>query len=460
MTEGATPLPARIALVRDGEPVHLGTLDLYGQRQGATACVLAPGVLGTWDGIITATGSATIPVGEGPCAIPRGTYQLWVWHGLEYELSVTDLVLGPDDVTKTVQLRRAWAPPPTTVAADLHVHAAASNDSGMPNTQRVAAQLAAGIRVIGLSNHNISGDANAAIRELGLGAAIASIPSNEITSEMMHVGIYPAHAAPEPEQIIKADPKALFALLRALPDHPIIQVNHPRFRYQSLFDTTHWDGTSWPPPFPLDFDAMEVVAGYLANNTAGDRRLDDQLRDFYTFYQHGKAIAATAGSDTHDFNWVLDGTARVYVTLPGPYDEAAFVQAIRDRRTMATSGPWLAVTVDGAGPGQLIHATGTVKLAITVAHAAFVKPTRLRITVGDKTEELALPVASPVTIEKTVDVGSTDTFIGVAVDGDEALPLPITGTYQRDKWKKAGVTPFAVISPILVDANGDGAWRY
>ena len=56
-----------------------------------------------------------------------------------------------------------------------------------------------------------------------------------------------------------ADPKALLALLRALPDHPIIQINHPRFRYQSLFDTTHWDGKAWPPPFPLGFDAVEVL---------------------------------------------------------------------------------------------------------------------------------------------------------------------------------------------------------
>src|SRR3569832_2497702 len=177
----------------------------------------------------------------------------------------------------------------------------------MPDTQRVAAQGAAGIQVIGLSNHNQSGDASAAIHQLGLDGSVWSIPSNEITSEMMHAGIYPAGpSAPPADQIVHAEPAKLLALLRALPEHPIIQINHPRFRYQSLFDTTHWDGVAWPPPFPLDFDAVEVVAGYSAANVPGDRRLDDTLRDLYTLYDHGHPVAATGGSDTHDFNSLLE----------------------------------------------------------------------------------------------------------------------------------------------------------
>ena len=464
VTDRGQLIAARVVLRRDGEPVHLGTIDLYGQRQGATACAISPGVIGTWDGIVLAEGRGVLPIGTQACAIAPGTYTVWAWHGFDYERWEGKVTLGGDTVL-AIALERAWTPPPNVVAADMHVHAQASSDSGMPNLQRVAAQLAAGIQVIGLANHNTSGDANAAIQELGVGAKIFSVASNEITSEMMHVGIYPAITAPPAEQIVKADPKTLFALLRALPNHPIIQVNHPRFRYQSLFDTTKWDGVSWPPPFPLAFDAMEVVAGYSANNTTGDRRLDDELRDFYTFYRHGFPIAAMGGSDTHDFNWVLDGTARTFVTLPGAYDQAAFIQAIRDRRTVATSGPWLDVSVRAinggasAGPGQQLAARGSVSITVTCAHAAFVKPTRLRITVGATTTELAVPAEREFTVTRELQVGMQDTFIGVAIDGDEALPLELTGTYQRDKWHKQGVTPFAVISPILVDADGDGAWQ-
>ncbi|MEO8844854.1 MAG: hypothetical protein ABI591_23910 [Kofleriaceae bacterium] len=49
----------------------------------------------------------------------------------------------------------------------------------------------------------------------------------------------------------------------------------------------------------------------------------------------------------------------------------------------------------------------------------------------------------------------------MSAEGDDAhaLPLELTGTYQRDKWKHAGVTPFAVLSPILVDGDGDHHWK-
>ena len=43
----------------------------------------------------------------------------------------------------------------------------------------------------------------------------------------------------------------------------------------------------------------------------------------------------------------------------------------------------------------------------------------------------------------------------ITADGDTAMPLEFTGTYQKDKWSRAGVTPFALVSPILVDADRD-----
>jgi hypothetical protein len=163
---------------------------------------------------------------------------------------------------------------------------------------------------------------------------------------------------------------------------------------------------------------------------------------------------------------VLDGTARTFVTLDQPtYDRAAFVAAIRARRTMASSGPWLAVgawpTADHTGlpfgPGQLVTArAGKIHLELTTAQPAWMHATRIRIQVGDQTIEEPFGDSD---LQIDLDVGTEDTFIGVAVDGDDPLPLELTGTYQHDKWNKPGITPFAVISPILVDANGDGHWH-
>ena len=490
VTDRNQPVGARVLLFDEaGTAVHMGNLDLYGKWQAAAACPIAPGVVGSWDGLILATGAGEVPVGVDRCvpspAIKYGRYKVWAWRGVEYERweGEVDLSAGRGRVELAIPLVRAWTPH-GTLAADLHVHAHASGDSTVPNPQRVIAQAAAGIQVIGLSDHNINGDLDAEIAELGLNNIIASIASNELTSEQLHVGVYPVvvdraaprNGGPPEDSLVKASAEQLFAIARAMPGHPIVQLNHPRFRITALYDGTKWDGTAWPPPFPLAFDAVEVLAGYTAANAANDRRMDDSVRDFYTLVDHGHLVTPLGNSDTHDLNRVLDGTARSYVFVDDPrtqpFDEAGFVSAIRTRRVVATTGPWLDVEVatkQGAtptvGPGQSVRATGSVWLDVTVWQARFVHTDRIRITVGTKAgPTLVQTIDVPANTSShhwagAVEVGTADTWIGVTADGDTAMPAEITGVYQQVKWNRPGVTPFAIASPILVDADGDNRWK-
>ncbi len=490
VTDRGEPVGARVLLFdAGGAALHMGNIDLFGRRQGAAACVIAPGVIGSWDGLILGYGTAEVPVGADAClpspAIPYGRYKVWAWRGVEYERweGVVDLSEGRGPVELAIPLERAWTPQ-GTLAADLHVHARASNDSTMPNPQRVVAQVAAGIQVIGLSDHNINGDLDPEISELHLDDVVASIASNELTSEQLHVGVYPVQldrtaprgGGPPDDQVIHADAAQMFAIARAMPGHPIVQLNHPRFRFNALYDGTHWNGVTWPPPFPLGFDAVEVIAGYSAFNMPGDRRFDEGERDYDTLLDHGHLIAPLGNSDTHDLNWVLDGTARSYVFVDDPrtrpFDEAGFIAAIRDRRVVATTGPWLDVEVAAAqgarptvGPGQALRASGSVWLDISLAQARFVHVERIRITVGTPAGPmLARLIEVPANVRTyhwagTVEVGTADTWIGVTADGDTPLPVELTGSYQQDRWKRPGVTPYAFASPILIDADGDGRWK-
>jgi hypothetical protein len=489
ITDGTTPVGARVLLFEGTEPLQIGALDVYGARQGGGACPIAPGVIASWNGLIVAPGIGEIPIGGDDCspspAIPYGRYHVWAWRGIEYERweGDVDLTANRGRVELAIPLERAWTAH-GTLSADLHVHARASSDSNVPNPQRVVAQVAAGVQVIGLSDHNINGDLDAEITALGLDAVVASIASNELSANRLHLGVYPVPVdrgaprggGPDPLLIEAAGPVELFAIARAFPGDPIVQVNHPRFRVTALFDGTGWNGVTWPPPFPLDFDAVEVLAGYSAANVPGDRRIDDSVRDFFTLTDHGRLIAPLGNSDTHDLNWVLDGTTRSYVFVddPGvrPFDERGFVAAIRARRVVATSGPWLDVevtTAEGAtptvGPGQGLRARGTVWVDVTVEQARFVATEWIRITVGGPTgPTLAQTIDVPPGARThrwagAVPVGDADTWLAVTADGDTALPLPQTGTYQRDKWKRPGVTPFALASPILIDADGDGRWK-
>lgn len=494
VTSNGTPVAARVLLIdASGEPLRMGNLDVYGKRQGAAACLVAPTVIASYDGIILARGEGEISVGVDTCvpspAIPYGRYKVWAWRGIEYELweGEVDLSANRGRVELAIPLERAWTPA-GTLAADLHVHAQASLDSLVPNPQRVVAQVAAGIQVIALSDHNTNGDLDAEIAALGLEDTVASIASNEISSDFFHFGVYPVivdktkphGGALGDDKMRYAGLDAIFQIVKGIPGNPIIQVNHPRFRSVALYDNTGWDGVAWPPPFPLTFDAVEVLSGYTAFNVTGDRRVDDSVRDFFTLTDHGTLVAPLGNSDTHDLNWVLDGTARNYVFVPEDrldtktFDEAAFVEAIRKRRVVATTGPWLSVSASSSeaakstvGPGATVRPKdGAIWLDITLAQARFVKTERIRITLGGDTGP---------TLVETIDVpagarthhwagaialpNNLDTWVAVTADGDTAMPLAITGSYQKDRWERAGVTPYAIAAPILVDTNRDGTWH-
>ncbi|HEU4732684.1 MAG TPA: CehA/McbA family metallohydrolase [Kofleriaceae bacterium] len=493
ITDRGAPVAARVLLIdAHGAPLHMGNLDLYGRRQAAAACAIAPGVVGSWDGLIVGQGLAEIPVGSDRCvpspAIPYGRYQVVAWRGIEYErfTGEVDLSAGRGRVELAIPLERAWIPH-GTLAADLHVHAFASGDSRLPNPQRVIAQAAAGIQVVGLSDHNVNGDLNAEIAALHLDPVIASIASDELTTDQLHVGVYPVRVVPGAPRrggpvskaIANAGPQQVFELARALSSQPadrtVVQLNHPRFRVTALYDGTRWDGVAWPPPFPLGFDAVEVLAGYTAFNAPGDRRFDDGVRDFYTLVDHGHLVAPLGNSDTHDLNWVLDGTTRTYVYVDdprtAPFDEAGFIAAIRAHRVVATSGPWLDLEVAATrgatptvGPGQALEARHTAWVDVSVAQARFVHVDRIRITVGAPAgPRLVTTVDVPPGVRTyrwagAVEVGTADTWIGVTADGDTPLPLEQTGTYQKDRWNRPGVTPFAIASPVLIDADGDHRW--
>ncbi len=163
VTDRGKPVAARVLLTAHGAPLRMGSIDVYGERQGGAACEIAPDVIGSWDGLILARGIAEVPVGVDPCtpspAIPYGSYEVLAWRGIEYELwrGKVDLSADRGRVELAIALDRAWTPH-GTLAADLHVHARASDDSRVPNPQRVIAQAAAGVQVIALSDHNVSGD--------------------------------------------------------------------------------------------------------------------------------------------------------------------------------------------------------------------------------------------------------------------------------------------------------------
>ncbi|HJZ84119.1 MAG TPA: CehA/McbA family metallohydrolase [Polyangia bacterium] len=476
---GGAPLPAKLLLYGSAGLIRIGKLDFTfnGQEffQDRGFCELADGAVGTWFGIALVRGDAELPVGSGGCApgpaIPYGHYRARVLRGAEFEPFEADLDLSAQRgrVVLDAPLVRAFDTE-SALAADLHVHAEHSGDSSVPRRIRLIAEAAAGIQVVGSSDHNYNGNFQTEIDALGVAPLVAALPGNEVSIEIGHFNLLPVtvdEAQARAGAIAAAGMSAntFFAAAHALPEHPLIQVNHARLGYAAYFDIARWDGTSWPPPMPTAFDALEVLSGFQAYRLPTDPRIDRAVTDFYTLTQHGVFVAGLGNSDSHHLNAILAGFPKSWVFVRDPrtmpFDQAGFLDALQARHVVATTGPWLDVRARGTGGavgvGDLVTASGGVDLELHVRQASFVHATRVRVWVGTELREtLAIPPGARAfdwTGRETI--GTSDTWIGVDATGDDPLPEELVGDYLSSHGL-GGMVPFALISPILVDANGDG----
>ena len=89
----------------------------------------------------------------------------------------------------------------------------------------------------------------------------------------------------------------------------------------------------------------------------------DELRNaeiYYRLLNAGFRLAATGGTDNFSDVWrdPGPGASRTFAHLEGPLSVDAWLEAIRERRTFATNGPLLFLTVDGELPGSEIRVPG------------------------------------------------------------------------------------------------------
>jgi hypothetical protein len=280
-------------LLWDGDqPLPMGRAELYGGvRQATGACELGPRAIGTVAGILIPDGVATLA--------DRHRRRLRAAAGPLSRHRVARLrargVGGRGDARRCVAARldialeRVWRVDGALVA-DLHVHAARSNDSGVPDTLRAMSQACAGIQVTALSDHASNGDLTAAIAEAGLGACwrrcrptswATSRPPRRVPGARSPRGA-PRGGSPDPKTMAAWTAADLMAWATGATRATDLQINHPRFRMYALFDNTGWNGVSWPPPFPPRLRRGRGAGRPHRVQRAGDRRIDEGVRDFYT----------------------------------------------------------------------------------------------------------------------------------------------------------------------------------
>jgi predicted small lipoprotein YifL len=467
------------------------------------------GALATWHGFALWRGEALLPVDTdwevraegrrvGRDKIPLGRLRVVASRGTEYELAEATIDVQPyrGDITLELPLSRA-VDRSGYLAADMHVHSApGSTDAFLSGRDRLKTLVVAGIDVAVSADHDFNTDLAEAARELwgslGQTTPLLTLNGNEATYSgydlrpIGHFNVFPVtpnrtvvrNGAPVIDAGIA--PLHFLETLRTLaaPRQGLVQLNHARLGYAAYFDDwvcQGWLDRSHMPACPVDFDALEVLNGYLACGS----EIENALQDWYALLGFGRLLMATGNSDSHGTTLILAGFPRTYVRVADDgmqaLTERSFMEALRGRRAIATTGPFLTLRVEGdAAEGALVYApAGTLRVSLRMQAASWVKVEEVHLKVnGQLIKSWPVPRVGQDTplleISDEPVVVREDAFITAEAWGREPLPSFVVGELHS-AWPKAGcapqtgarpgMPPFAVTNPVLVDVDGDGRWK-
>lgn len=471
------PIPSRVIFrpvpgAGFADSITEGTPDPLGPG-GATGAVVGPGVLGSTEGVLLVAGQGVVPV-------PPGEYTLLITRGPEYEAIEVPVTVAAGEVRHVAATLDRTVDTGGWLAADLHVHVGRSLDSTLPNERRVISMTTNGVEVIVSTDHDVHTDLGPAAAALGYGPdVVGTVVGNEFTFAEGHGGAYPVVFRPElpgggappwedpctsPFAINCMPAERAFPRMRAqIPGTTVVTVHHPFWPDSDLgyFTNIGWGaGTANPPPAPLPtaglFDAFEVLNGYQTNDPAQNAL----VADWFFLLNQGYRVTALGSSDTHRLNWVRAGFPRTWLRLPndrpGDTTGALLAEAIRRGRAIASTGPFVTLTVDGAAIGDTVvpKTPGVVSISVTVDAPAWIEVDTVRVYVsGVLRRSFAVPQAGQrplfrATFDEPVKGRA---WIVAFASGARPLPPDVVGEYARAAGGQ--MRPWAITNPVFV---GDG----
>ena len=384
--------------------------------------------------------------GDLEMPIEPGDYNVTVHRGLRWEphteaVSITSG--GSADVNADLVL---VVRPEGVLALDPHSHASPSGDGQIAMSHRLITHAANGVQVHFGTDHDHVADYRPMLAPLGLQSWMTTIVADEVSPVLRgHMNVYPIEAvAGQPnggaprwwDGIETTDLFYQQIRTRVGPD-AIMQVNHPDGS-SGMFGLADYNPTNGtvgsPDKFSEGFDAMEVLN-------------DGQYDDFFPFYvdlnRRGYGVIAIGVSDSHGYrNGVGENLTWLDVGLDDPADltNAALTDAMRERRTVVSRGPYLDVRSGGAwAPGQLL--TGSVTLTVDVLSASFVQVDTVDLMRDGEIIESVAWEGDPLSFELPEDGDSS--YIVIAHGATSMAPV-----YTQ--------TPWAMAAAIQHDVDGDG----
>lgn len=394
--------------------------------------------------------------GEVSLPLPPGEHRVIVTRGYEYEL-VEQKVVVEAGKTQTVEATLAHSVDSSGVmCADFHEHSFLSPDAVDAVELKVRSAVGDGLDIPVSSEHEYVVDFGPVVEALGLQDFAFGMPSEELSTWTVgHFGVVPK--LPEPSKPnqgavdwVGKSTKEIFEAVHALPEKPVLIVNHPHSQgFKGYFTASLFSREKAAGQNDRWSDAFEAIEVFNDSDFESNRK--DSVASWFAMLNAGKTIWAVGNSDSHAVRTNPVGYPRTCLRFGHDEPRKLTNDAVRDalRNGAAVVSGGLTMTVEGPGgkgPGETATA-GAYK--VVVQSPGFVEAKTLEVIVDGqtvKTVELAPTAgAGPAhRYEATVDVAPASSqarhwvvFHAKGPNGKDLAPL------------HPGRTPFAVSNPVF-----------
>ena len=438
-----TPVPARIqvlpALPQPATPEAYGVLDEVGGRLWQELSASDDAVLARRD----------------------DQHRVVVSHGYEWELFDATLTVAAGDTAEITAAIAHSVDTSGVMCADFHIHSLHSSDSNDSIEQKVRGAIADGLDIPVSSEHEWVVDFQPVIEKLGLAAWAFGVPSSELTTfKWGHFGVLPLLPKDGVKNRgavdwINKSPAETFAAAHALPESPIVIVNHPRSTgFGGYFSSALYDrksDTGDPALWSADFEAIEVF-----NDSDLEANRAASVADWFAMLGHGKTMWAVGSSDSHHLRTSPVGYPRTCLRFGHDDPKQLTPGLVRDAvaKGASTISGGLYMTVlgpNGERPGEkVIAAGGKATFLVTVEAPGWMSADTLETIVNGVTMETVplLPIGA----------GKAKRFANqVEVSFDPLEPRSWVVFHAKGAGDLAplhpGRRPFAVSNPVFLQGG-------
>ncbi len=453
-----------------------------GDERGPLPCRLAlqPGLEAAPDAPVAEALLTFSASGSGERAMPAGDWTLTASRGFEYSIDRRSFAVAAGD-TVAIEARLVHqVDSQGLLAADIHSHTERSIDSAFRLDDKIAANMAAGVELLVLTDHDCQTDPDPGRRALrertGLSPDpwIRLVPGIELSPLIGHATAFPLPVHPSGwvynaipwaryEQGRLVEQLAFPAVWDAARDRgaQIINLAHP-LSYTAWLRTLGFDPpdtiprleTLDPEQFADTFDTIELL-----DMDEVDVMLEQVLPVWSAMNNQGVFRTAVGVSDAHQRE-AAAGFGRTLIACgddrPDRLALDAVWTALRQGRTAVAGGVLVWLTAGDAGPGELAAGAEPLELRVRVEAADWIALDVLELIAnGEVVVRMPLFVPGQVDPERPAlrfdhvieQHPQRDTWYAALVRGPEGARLdPVC----------AGCRAVGLTNALRVDVDGDG----